>query len=318
MRRGKGFGPLGTRIPDPQSGWFSAGRAKRNLSEGEGFTLIELLVVIAVIALLMAILVPVLRRARNHARAVVCQTNLKQWGQILASYTEDSQGRIPRDPGGGAAIWFLGGSSLSDDDPNKPPVYHPVRTEDIACCPMAVRPGGHRPIGATVRSVSLSGSVSHRVEGTQGSTFESWEITNHVPPFRSSYGFNTWLFSPDFDDSVPASARWASVNIFSLRGRARIPTLLDSVRPDGRPIHFFDPPPSDGSGFGFGWGSFCINRHNAHVNGLFLDWSVRKIGLKELWTLKWHLQFDTANEWTKAGGVQPEDWPQWMRRFKDY
>jgi hypothetical protein len=30
------------------------------------------------------------------------------------------------------------------------------------------------------------------------------------------------------------------------------------------------------------------------------------------------MQFDTANEWTKAGGVQPDDWPEWMRGFKDY
>ena len=54
------------------------------------------------------------------------------------------------------------------------------------------------------------------------------------------------------------------------------------------------------------------------LNGLFMDWSVRKIGLKELWTLKWHPQFNTANEWTKAGGAQPEDCPEWMRKFKDY
>jgi prepilin-type processing-associated H-X9-DG protein len=64
--------------------------------------------------------------------------------------------------------------------------------------------------------------------------------------------------------------------------------------------------------------TFCINRHNGYVNSLFLDWSVRRVGLKELWTLKWNLQFDTANKWTKAGGVKPEDWPQWMQKFKDY
>ena len=38
----------------------------------------------------------------------------------------------------------------------------------------------------------------------------------------------------------------------------------------------------------------------------------------ELWTLKWHRNFDTTGPWTKAGGVQPADWPEWMRRFKDY
>jgi len=49
-----------------------------------------------------------------------------------------------------------------------------------------------------------------------------------------------------------------------------------------------------------------------------LDWSAGRIGLKELWTLKWNMQFNTANEWTKAGCVQPEDWPEWMRNLKDY
>ena len=67
-----------------------------------------------------------------------------------------------------------------------------------------------------------------------------------------------------------------------------------------------------------GFSAFCINRHNGGVNGLFLDGAVRPIGIKELWTLKWHRQFDTAGRWTLAGGVQPEDWPKWMRRFKDY
>jgi len=45
---------------------------------------------------------------------------------------------------------------------------------------------------------------------------------------------------------------------------------------------------------------------------------VRKVGLKELWTLKWSKYFDTSGPWTKAGGVAPEDWPAWMRGFKDY
>jgi hypothetical protein len=49
-----------------------------------------------------------------------------------------------------------------------------------------------------------------------------------------------------------------------------------------------------------------------------LDFSARKIGLKELWTLKWHRKYDTAGPWTLAGGAQQGDWPQWMRSFKEY
>ena len=51
----------------------------------KAFTLIELLVVIAVIAViavLMAILMPALNRAKKQARMVVCQAQLKLWGQI--------------------------------------------------------------------------------------------------------------------------------------------------------------------------------------------------------------------------------------------
>ncbi len=67
---------------------------------------------------------------------------------------------------------------------------------------------------------------------------------------------------------------------------------------------------------------FCINRHDAAINALFLDFSVRKIGLKELWTLRWNVPDDVRdiarNPWTSTGGVLPEDWPPWMRSFKDY
>ena len=55
-----------------------------------GFTLIELLVVVAIIALLIAILLPSLSRARKQAKEVLCQSNLKQWGNIWQMYTQDN------------------------------------------------------------------------------------------------------------------------------------------------------------------------------------------------------------------------------------
>jgi hypothetical protein len=66
-------------------------------------------------------------------------------------------------------------------------------------------------------------------------------------------------------------------------------------------------------------GHYAIDRHNGFVNAVFLDWTVRKVGIKELWKLKWHRAFDNAaGPWTTAGGCMPGDWPDWMKNFKDY
>ena len=78
-----------------------------------GFTLVELLVVVGIIAVLVAILLPALARAREQANTVKCMSNLRQIGQYVALYqTENNNHVLPfnmyRDPVTGSANWEVG------------------------------------------------------------------------------------------------------------------------------------------------------------------------------------------------------------------
>jgi len=96
------------------------------MSSKKAFTLIELLVVIAIIALLLSILMPSLRMAREQAKSVTCRNNLKQIGLAFILYTGDNEGKFPRNGG----IWiirfmpYIGGQGDQEDDYRVMGVYN--------------------------------------------------------------------------------------------------------------------------------------------------------------------------------------------------
>ncbi len=74
-----------------------------------GFTLIELLVVVAIIAVLVAVLLPALQRARGEALTAACGFNSKQIGTALVLYVNDMDGYFP-------AMWYVSGEGWYPQD----------------------------------------------------------------------------------------------------------------------------------------------------------------------------------------------------------
>ena len=267
------------------------------------FTLIELLVVIAIIALLMAILVPALENARGQAQAILCRSNMKQWGLVFALYANDNEDSFPQSYAGNGVNWedaWMLGATL--------PYY---KNKDMRMCPSTTTLG--RP----------------PAEDQPGGTFINW---GPYPASESgaewwdtlatgSYAFNNWCANPPDGPFWAGIPRENLIREITVEGAHKIPLVADSAFVDIAPKHTDRAPTNDEHEDDIydasNWTMIntmkwlCIDRHSGGINVVFVDMHVEHVGIKRLWKLKWHKNFQLGVG--PAGG-----WPSWTDRYKDY
>jgi prepilin-type N-terminal cleavage/methylation domain-containing protein len=120
------------------------------------FSLVELLIVVGIIAVLLAIVVPVMSKARNSARLVACQADVRQLIQASISYASDNEGVLPlpnfKPQDSATTPGWLYSATPKSSPPATPPIqtgllWKYLNNPDVYHCPMD--PGPWNPLNVT-------------------------------------------------------------------------------------------------------------------------------------------------------------------------
>ncbi len=284
------------------------------MEKRNGLRCSDIVVMLVCVALALMTLGSVGQTGRGRAKEIVCQANLHLWGDVFGGIVEENGGQFLTGTTSSGYWWPIQLSHESQD-------WKKNRTW---FCPTATTPmyGEDGVMSPALSTSSAWGIFRYPVAVYQGKTYTmansgiagSYGLNGYVIPIPEKRGLHA---ANTYEGGVPAEYGWR--NLLDVPDASQVPMFLDAMRFDVWPQEWQGPAAQENAAWSDNhMARRCINRHDGAVNCLFVDGSVRKVGLKELWTLKWHKAFNTAGPWTKAGGVQPEDWPEWIRPFKEY
>jgi type II secretory pathway pseudopilin PulG len=202
---------------------LQAERAQENcIRAAAGFAFIELLVVIAVIALMAAMLLPTLSRARQQSAATQCLNNLKELALAWNMYVADNHGFFPANSEGGTGkAWIAGGEmnySGSPDNTNLMDLVGPnslispyaLKQRQIFKCPADLSCTDGTKGAPRIRTYSMNESIGYANGVTAGTGYWLPSVINGGPwmgYFKESdlsrpKPSMLWLFQEEDPDSI--------------------------------------------------------------------------------------------------------------------